>query len=399
MMNYSFDELLGNATTINLIKRSLQNNSFPQFAIFSGVMGTGKSTSAKIAAMSLTCEHPKSGQACLECPSCRANIKAFASNGESPNVKVINVASLLKREDVNSVLHDVFDLEAGLSNQVYLFEEAHALKDIKGAQIAFLPEIDRMPLNTYIIMSTTKSSDLDAELKSRAMEFQFRRLTDKECHALIRKYLLDNNYRDLPGNVENIIVRNCKGIPRDLLKSLEFIITNAVTEEELIDFFQIINDETFLELFLNMNNTDMSLLLDQLNELLSDKAPGTILYEMKSFILRAIFFLEGNITDTFSKNVRDEIKNLFTMTKLMQIADLLNRQKASIGVNDFQLLILQIRSIVTGRTIKDIVASKERVAKTEHEIVKRTAIENSLAEGTQSGNKLTKLTLQRVKTF
>ena len=79
---YQFRDLIGNVGTTNLIRNSLKNKTFPNFVILSGLPGTGKSSSAEISALYLTCEQPgDNGEPCLQCPSCIANLKALQRSG------------------------------------------------------------------------------------------------------------------------------------------------------------------------------------------------------------------------------------------------------------------------------------------------------------------------------
>lgn len=48
---YTFRQLTGNQLNISILKRSISNNTFRQFSIFSGILGTGKSTCSRISAM------------------------------------------------------------------------------------------------------------------------------------------------------------------------------------------------------------------------------------------------------------------------------------------------------------------------------------------------------------
>ena len=77
MRIYNFSKVVGNTTTVKLMKGALANNKFPRFSICAGLPGTGKSTCANIAALSLTCENPFNGEPCLQCESCKKNLEAI----------------------------------------------------------------------------------------------------------------------------------------------------------------------------------------------------------------------------------------------------------------------------------------------------------------------------------
>ena len=91
---YSFRELIGNQLNISILKRSINNGTFRQFTIFDGILGTGKSTCARIAAMALTCDNPYNGEPCCACASCKANMDAFEHASDSPYVSTVNAGKL-----------------------------------------------------------------------------------------------------------------------------------------------------------------------------------------------------------------------------------------------------------------------------------------------------------------
>ena len=83
MKDFQFSNFTGNTNVLTFLKRMLVNNTFPQFTIFNGSMGTGKSSVSKLVATTLTCEEyeyepGKFGyDPCCVCASCRSNAKAF----------------------------------------------------------------------------------------------------------------------------------------------------------------------------------------------------------------------------------------------------------------------------------------------------------------------------------
>lgn len=136
-MIFNFSEVVGNSITVSLIKRALANGSFRQVSLFSGPRGTGKSSSANATAMALTCENPVDGLACGECPSCRANRLALAGSGQSSSVRVVNLGLVNSTEGIERLVKDVFEFQRSSGRQVFVFEEAHALKSVKNGYTAW----------------------------------------------------------------------------------------------------------------------------------------------------------------------------------------------------------------------------------------------------------------------
>lgn len=399
MQSYSFSSLVGNSTTLLLLQRALQRKTFSRFTCFEGILGTGKSTSARIAALSLTCEHLVEGQPCLKCTTCQSNIRAFDGNGESMYVKIVNMGIMSRKDDINSLIQDVFVLRSGHSNKVYIFEEAHALRDVQGAQTALLEELDRMPLNTYIIMCTTKSSDLLPELRSRATSFHFGRLNHKEAAMLLYSYSMRNYNQEMPVNIQKMLISSARGIPRDLIKLLDFVVSTEVTEEELRDYLCEISDAEFIALFQSMISSDVKECLLLVTDMLASKDPALIVDKLKAFVLKALFLLEGAINDGFSNSEKSSIREIFDSNTLMQIASSLERYGRNTDENTLKLSLLKIRLLFEKRTLSDVYVEKNRIGvfeKTQTEELTQTlqTLENSV-----DAVHLSKLSLGKIDSF
>ena len=383
MEQFSFENLVGNAYTLNLLERSLTNGTFKPFTIFSGTMGTGKSTSAKIASMYLTCEDLKDGKPCMNCPTCRANLKAFGSTGESSRVKVINAGRLFRQDDVGKVIKDVFSFEHGTASHVYIFEEVHALKGVQGAQVALLEELDRIPDNTYVIMCTTKSYDLIPELRSRAVEFSFARLNRSESALLLNMHTADKYGQALPSEVSAMIVAEAKGIPRDCLKLADFVVENNVSYEEMKEYLREVTDSTLISLFQSMSQKDAGTYLTQASELLEKRNPQDVLHSMQGFLVKCLFLIEGGIKDGFTSIEAEDVKQLFDLKTLGQITQAVEGLKGCTSADGFMLGLFKIRLIVQKRTLLDVCAEKKSIGANERIHAAALAEEVNVSESGQ----------------
>ena len=213
MRLYDYDDVVGNTATLAIMRQSLHNGMFPHISVYGGVYGTGKSTCAEITAMALTCENEKSDNPCGVCPTCKANIQAFQTTGESSWVHKVNVGQKNSKADVDDMIRDIFVLQSGNRNSVYIIEEAHSLNDAQ--QTALLEELDKIASNVYVIFCTTKPTRLLKELRSRAIMFNFNRLNNAESTLLLNK-CCEKSKVSLDGSVKNLIIGYSKGVPRQI---------------------------------------------------------------------------------------------------------------------------------------------------------------------------------------
>jgi len=395
MRLFRFDGLMGNATTLHLLKTSLRNHTFRRFSIFGGVMGTGKSTSAGIVGMGLTCEDPKDGQPCLKCGTCKANMEAIEKTGQSPYLKVVNLGLANRFDDVESLIKDVFVLRGGSRNQVYILEEAHALKDVHGGFNAFLSEIDRMPLNVYVIMCTTKLSSIPADLRSRAVIYNFGRLNNKEGTALANKAARMKR-ANLSSSAIKIVVNSAKGIPREIEKLVTMVIEDGITEEELKNYLQVISDSAFVGLFYSFKVSDLATSVEMAGNILSDTSEPVFVDALKSFLLKAAFYVEAKINEDFDSVECAELDEIFDPVRLMKVIEVAEKLPTDSSTTDIMLALLKIRVILEGRSEKDIVGQRMGMAAKDRVLAGRAQKSCTVPEGK---GKLTPLRTRSLGSF
>lgn len=391
----SFKNVIGNNRIKGLLTRQLENQTFTQFNIFEGTFGTGKSTTAKLVAMRLTCENPNGADPCCECESCKNNLKAFKTTGSSPNVKIVNFGTFLNKEDVTNLIKDVFVLKSGSEPQVYIFEEVHVLKDLKGAQTAFLEEIDRMPSNVFIIMCTTKLYDVIPELVSRALRYRFSKLTYDESRILVGSIAGDK----LPVKTTNLIIRHSRGVPRNLINNTRFVLDNNITAEEYKDFVQDVDEEELCALLLTMQDTDLKSFAN-LSKKLAESLEATVIQNrMDELMLNALFHLKGVDTDLsdYSQSVVKEVLTEATIDKCLKALEKLSNRSTT---SEVELALYKMRMAVQNKQTKDVYADSVYQASRAKETAKFLRMELEDTKVSDSGgNGLQPLNLAKLTQF
>lgn len=375
MRIYTFDQLIGNQHCISILKTCITQGTLPHFTIFHGIGGTGKSTCAEITALAMTCQHTMNGSPCLECTSCKSNLDAIKSGTKSSTVAKINLGRENTKTDVDRMIKEIFTLQSSERNCVYILEEAHALST--ALQTSLLEEIDRLDSKTYIILCTTKLNDLIPELRSRAVLFQFKRLTDKESRLLLDKYLHDNRI-SMEEEAKLAILNYTKGIPREIVTSTEFLSRNTKTLEELLDHIQQINDTVYFELFQVLATGTIYDLNCYLKEEVDKYDIRNFINGLKEFYINMFFQIEGNV-DTLAQtsNVMEftSVSEILKKVDRFSLGNLINKLPSNAKRVDLSFFLINLYQYFHNKKTSDIVREKKQSVITQKSIAAVSANE------------------------
>ena len=375
MRIYTFDQLIGNQHCISILKTCITQGTLPHFTIFHGIGGTGKSTCAEITALAMTCQHTMNGSPCLECTSCKSNLDAIKSGTKSSTVAKINLGRENTKTDVDRMIKEIFTLQSSERNCVYILEEAHALST--ALQTSLLEEIDRLDSKTYIILCTTKLNDLIPELRSRAVLFQFKRLTDKESRLLLDKYLQDNRI-SMEEEAKLAILNYTKGIPREIVTSTEFLSRNTKTLEELLDHIQQINNTVYFELFQVLATGTIYDLNCYLKEEVDKYDIRNFINGLKEFYINMFFQIEGNV-DTLAQtsNVMEftSVSEILKKVDRFSLGNLINKLPSNAKRVDLSFFLINLYQYFHNKKTSDIVREKKQSVITQKSIAAVSANE------------------------
>lgn len=372
-MIYKFNDIIGNTSCVQLIKRSLDTGSFPQISIMCGTMGTGKSSTAKAVALALTCDTIRDHKfnACCSCISCKNAIASFSATGKSSYIKIFNAGQMTDIKEVKDMIDQIFLHDNGLHNNVYIIEEAHALSNIKNAQVILLDELDRMPSNSYLILTTTNINKIEKTIRSRAIAFTFHRLNAAESRVFIDKLSDEKHYHFSDKEIIDIIARNSQGIPRNIERALDFISGVNPSREELLDFFQQISDMELSDILICAMQDDALLFSQSVDKLCNNYEADTIVKAFKSYIARTYFeVMSGNhyshiLTDsgwdevikyvsTWNEDITSEDLRLKMINLRMRI-----RQVSPVDLYKREAITAQEERITASNIFKEIKDVKE----------------------------------------
>ncbi len=167
----TFDSVVGQKALTATLKNAVATGRLAHSYLFCGSRGVGKTSCARIFAKTINCEHrTPDGEACNECPSC----KAFNA-GTSLNILELDAASNNGVDAIRELVDQVQVPPANGRYRVFIVDEVHMLSS--GAFNAFLKTLEEPPKHVIFILATTEKHKIIPTILSRCQIYDFHRIT------------------------------------------------------------------------------------------------------------------------------------------------------------------------------------------------------------------------------
>jgi len=230
--------LLGNDINFKLVRDNIVNDSLSNIILLHGVYGTGKTEFAKIIARMLLCENFDGHKLCGTCEGCRS--AQFTENEFNPRAALFNMAKVDTEKAKELV--DASTKVYSSKTRAFIYDEYQAVN--KKDQEIWLADADKLD-NTYLILTSTKTSQIDKGILSRSLKLKMNPLSDKDAFQI-----LEDSHFKLSDNIKSLMVKTYQGIPRDLIIMAEALTNGtSLTEEEKIEILLAYKSAPISELF------------------------------------------------------------------------------------------------------------------------------------------------------
>lgn len=270
----SFYELIGQEAIKENLIHALDSGRLGHAYLFSGLRGSGKTSSARIFAKDLLCERGVGSHACESCASCIS-----ANEGRHMDIIEMDAASHRKIEDIRDLIEQTRYAPVSGRFKIFIIDEAHMLT--KEASNAFLKTLEEPPAYIKFILATTDPLKLPATILSRTQHFRFKAIS----HELIVKHLEDILIKEqisFESDALKIIARSGSGSLRDTLTLLDQAIifcggtisTHGVTDmlglldprriDEILSTAQKGSHEELCALIKSLEDSDAEMIINEL---------------------------------------------------------------------------------------------------------------------------------------
>ncbi len=167
-----WDQVVGQEHVRDVLQAALERGKLGHAYLFSGPRGVGKTTTARLIAMTANCEGPDP-KPCGECTSC-LEVRA----GSHPDVREIDAASHNSVDDVRELRENLNLASMRGGKKIYILDEAHMMS--RAAFNALLKTLEEPPGHVIFVLATTEPEKILPTILSRCQHYRFRRLSEAE---------------------------------------------------------------------------------------------------------------------------------------------------------------------------------------------------------------------------
>jgi DNA polymerase-3 subunit gamma/tau len=208
-----FDSLVGQEHISTTLKNAIAAGKIAHAYLFSGPRGTGKTSTAKILAKSLNCEHGPSVNPCNHCSNCDK-----ITAGTSMDVFEVDAASNRGIDEIRDLRETVKFAPVDGRYKVYIIDEVHMLTT--EAFNALLKTLEEPPAHVVFVLATTEPHKIPATIHSRCQRYDFRRISAREIEQRLAMVAEQSGLKAAPDALRLIAIQ-AEGGMRDALSILD----------------------------------------------------------------------------------------------------------------------------------------------------------------------------------
>ncbi|MBT8344162.1 MAG: DNA polymerase III subunit gamma/tau, partial [Sulfurovum sp.] len=373
----TFDDLIGQESVSQTLSLALEGNRLSHAYLFSGLRGSGKTSTARIFAKALLCEKGATSHPCGICTHC-----VMASESSHMDIIEMDAASNRGIDDIKDLIEHTKYKPSSARYKIFIIDEVHMLTN--QAFNALLKTLEEPPDFVKFILATTDPLKLPATILSRTQHFRFKKIPQN----LVLKHLehiLDLENIEYERDALDIIARSGAGSLRDSLTLMDqatvysknFVDVNTVT-----GMLGIIEPSHLEALLSDIMAKDTDKVLDFI-KMAADYEAEMILDELTLYLKELLLNAKGNFSPMIIERffrVIAESKSLLSLGSdsefVLSLA--LFKMMESLEIKDIDTMIrgleqelkgVEVSEIMVTTPSPDLSVAPEVITITEEEIV------------------------------
>jgi DNA polymerase-3 subunit gamma/tau len=215
----TFDDLVGQESVSQTLSLALDKERLSHAYLFSGLRGSGKTSTARIFAKALLCETGPTAHPCRKCTHCK-----MAEEGTHMDIIEMDAASNRGIEDIKELIEHTKYQPSSARYKIFIIDEVHMLTN--QAFNALLKTLEEPPNFVKFILATTDPLKLPATILSRTQHFRFKKIPQPLIEAHL-EHILNLEEVAFENDAITMLARTGAGSLRDSLTLLDQAIVYA----------------------------------------------------------------------------------------------------------------------------------------------------------------------------
>ncbi|GAA7494210.1 DNA polymerase III subunit gamma/tau [Helicobacter pylori] len=284
-----FSELVGQESVAKTLSLALDNQRLANAYLFSGLRGSGKTSSSRIFARALMCEEGPKAVPCDTCTQCQS-----ALNNHHIDIIEMDGASNRGIDDVRNLIEQTRYKPSFGRYKIFIIDEVHMFTT--EAFNALLKTLEEPPNHVKFLLATTDALKLPATILSRTQHFRFKKIPENSVISHL-KTILEKEQVSYETSALEKLAHSGQGSLRDTITLLEQAINycdNAITESKVAEMLGAIDRSVLEDFFQSLINQDEARLQERYAILEN--------YETESVLEEMMLFLKAKLLspDTYS---------------------------------------------------------------------------------------------------
>ncbi|WQY69001.1 DNA polymerase III subunit gamma/tau [Helicobacter pylori] len=273
-----FSELVGQESVAKTLSLALDNQRLANAYLFSGLRGSGKTSSSRIFARALMCEEGPKAVPCDACIQCQS-----ALNNHHIDIIEMDGASNRGIDDVRNLIEQTRYKPSFGRYKIFIIDEVHMFTT--EAFNALLKTLEEPPSHVKFLLATTDALKLPATILSRTQHFRFKKIPENSVISHL-KTILEKEQVSYESSALEKLAHSGQGSLRDTITLLEQAINycdNAITESKVAEMLGAIDRSVLEDFFQSLINQDEARLKERYAILENYETEG-VLEEMMLFL-------------------------------------------------------------------------------------------------------------------